>query len=112
MKKKNGLSKKVTRNDIYLLLFIYVITIILTIFTYDGILSLMVVIGTMLYTYSIWQKDTKIYKLLGIPISFIWIIYNIYIKSIFAICFEIILLICEIIGVILEGNKNARIKKL
>lgn len=100
--KKNGKPGYITINEIFMLLFIYLLIIISTIFTYDGFLSLMPVFSSILYTYSIWQKDTKKYKILGIPVSIIWLIYNIYIKSIFAIILEILLIVSEIVGVIRE----------
>ena len=109
--KKNGKSKDITKNEIYMLLFIYLITFILTIFTYNDFLSLMSVIATIIYTYSIWQRNTRVYKILGIPVSLIWIIYNIYIRSIFGIILEIFLVVVEIIGVIRERvDNNDRIK--
>jgi hypothetical protein len=40
----------------------------------------------------IWQKKTSVYKVLGIPVGIIWVIYNIYIASIFGIILEIALL--------------------
>ena len=94
----NNLSKKITKKDIYTLIIIYILMIILSIITFDGLLSLMSVFATMLYTYSVWQKNTKIYKLLGIPVSLAWITYNIYIKSIFGIILEFVLMISAIIG--------------
>ena len=70
----------------------------------------MSVFATMLYTYSVWQKKTSIYKILGIPVGIIWISYNIYIVSIFGIILEVVLLISAIIGIVREykikkGNK-------
>ena len=63
---------------------------------------MMSIAATMLYTYSVWQKKTSVYKILGIIIEVIWIIYNIYIFSIFGIIVEIFLLISAIIGIIRE----------
>ena len=60
----------------------------------------------MLYTYSVWQKKTSIYKLLGIPVGILWILYNIYVQSIFGIILESLLLICSTTGYILEVKKN------
>ena len=105
--KKNGISKNITKNDIYMLIVIYILTIIFAMFTYDGFFSLMSVFATALYTYSVWQKNTKVYKWLGAPISIIWIIYNIHIKSLFGIILEIILMSSAIIGLIRE-EKNAK----
>jgi len=100
--KKNGRSEQITRKDIVILMVLYVISIISAIYTYEGFLSLMSVFATMLYTYSVWQKKTSVYKILGIIIEIIWIIYNIYIFSIFGIIVEIFLLISAIIGIIRE----------
>ncbi len=79
--KKNGKSEQNTKKDVIILVILYIITILLSIFTYNGLPSLFSVLGTFLYTYSVWQKNTNTYKLLGIPTSISWIAYNIYIKS-------------------------------
>lgn len=104
--KKNGNRETINKTDIIILLALYVISIISAIYTYDGFLSLFSVFATMLYTFSVWQKKTNMYKLLGFPIGILWIIYNIYIKSIFGIILEMLLLICSIIGYILEIKKS------
>jgi hypothetical protein len=59
----------------------------------------------MIYTYSAWQKNPKIYKILGIPASLCWIIYNIYVKSIFGIILETALLAFELVGTIKSYKK-------
>ena len=73
--------------------------------TYDGFLSLLSVFATTLYTISVWLKKTKIYKLLGIPIGILWVLYHIYIMSIFGTILEGILLICSTTGYLLESKK-------
>ena len=103
--KKNGKREKINKMDIIILIILYVISTISAIFTYEGFFSLLSVFATMLYTYSVWQKNTTIYKILGIPIGVLWIIYNIYIFSIFGIILESILLICSITGYLLEIKK-------
>lgn len=104
--KKNGKSDKITKKDIIILIILYTIAIISAIFTYEGVLSLLSVVGTMLYTYSVWQKKTIVYKFMGIPVGISWIIYNIYIMSIFGIILETVLLFCSISGYILELRKS------
>ena len=104
--KKNGKSNTISQNDIIILAILYAISIVSAVFTYDGFLSLLSVFATMLYTYSVWQKKTNIYKLLGIPIGIIWILYNTYIQSIFGIILETILLICSTTGYILEIRRT------
>ena len=98
--RKNGKRNTIIKKDIIILLVLYLISIICAIYTYDGILSLMPALSTMIYTYSVWQKNTKVYKWLGPLVSIIWIIYNIYIESIFGIFLELILMISAIIGLI------------
>ena len=82
--------------------------IISTVFTYDGLLSLLSVIATMTYTYSVWQKKTNVYKFLGIPVGILWILYNIYVKSIFGVILESILLIASITGYLVEVKKQKK----
>lgn len=108
--KKNGKREKNDKKDIIILLVLYAISIVSAVFTYDGFFSLLSVFATMLYTYSVWQKKTNIYKLLGIPIGILWILYNIYVKSIFGIILEGVLLICSISGYILEVRQRENCK--
>lgn len=103
--KKNGKRETIDKKDVIILIVLCSITVVFTIFTYDGFLSLLSVIATMIYTYSVWQKKTNIYKLLGIPVGILWILYNIYVKSIFGVILESILLICSTSGYLLERKK-------
>jgi len=100
--KKNGKRESINKTDVIILIILYAISIISAIFTYDGFLSLLSVFATALYTFSVWQKKTNIYKLLGIPIGILWVLYNIYIMSVVGIMLETILLICSITGYLLE----------
>ena len=108
--KKNGKSNNITGKDIIILIILYTISIISAVFTYQGVLSMMSVVATMLYTYSVWQKKTNVYKILGIIIEIIWIIYNIYIRSIMGIVLEVLLLISVIIGLIREYKSKKEVK--
>ena len=104
--KRNGKSDKISKKDIVILAVLYLISIISTVFTYDGILSLIPVVITMIYTYSVWQKKTSVYKLLGLPMGILWIAYYIYIMSLFGIILESILTISAIYGYYKEKRKN------
>ncbi len=104
--KKNGMQEKNSFKDYIILAILYAISIVSAIYTYNGFLSMMSVTATMLYTYSVWQKNTKTYKVLGIPISIMWLIYNIYIFSIFGIILELVLEISAIVGYIKEVKKD------
>ncbi len=103
---KNKQTDKTTKKDIIILIILYIISIISAIFTFDGYLSLLSVFATMLYTYSVWQKNPQTYKLLGIPVSILWILYNLYVKSIFGIILESILLVCSTSGYILAKKRK------
>lgn len=91
-------SENITLHDWVILIALYLISFVSAIFTYNGFFSLLSVFATMLYTLSVWQKDPIIYKILGIPTSILWICYNIFIKSLFGIICESILLVFMTIG--------------
>ncbi len=106
--KKNGKRDTNTKKDVVILVILYIISIASAVFTYDGFLSLLSVFATMLYTYSVWQKKTNIYKLLGMPIGVLWILYNMYVQSLFGVILEAILLVCSMTGYILEMRNNRK----
>lgn len=104
--KKYGKSDTIKKKDIYIIIFLTFILIVLSIWTYDGIFSLMSALATYLYTISIWQKSTAVYKFLGVPVSIAGVTYNIFIFSIFGIIFESITLLSAVIGLIREKRNN------
>lgn len=93
---------KTTPFDIAVLVLLNVACLVLCFFTYDGPLSLLSIFATMLYTFSVWQKNSKIYKFTGILISACWIAYNSFIFSIFGFVCEVILFVSVVVGLILE----------
>lgn len=99
-------NDKTTVKDVGILFLLVSISIILSIFTFDGIFSLFAMGATMVFTYSVWQKNTTVYKFLGPFVSLFWIVYKVHIKSIFGIILESALLVCTIIGYILEVKKR------
>lgn len=100
--KKNGKRETNEKRDYIFLAIVYFGIILATIPTYEGFLSLLSVFATSIYTYSIWQKSTKAYKFCGIPVGILWIAYNAYVKSIFGVILEAILLIASVIGYVTE----------
>ena len=105
---KNGKREIINKKDYVYLAIFYILIIAATIFTYQGIYSLLSVVATITFTYSIWQKSTKTYKMLGIPVGILWVAYNTYVKSIFGVILESMLLVASIIGYIREikGKKQ------
>lgn len=96
--KKYGKREKLEKRDYIFLAIVYLGIVLAAIPTYEGLLSLLSVFATSIYTYSIWQKSTKIYKFCGIPVGILWIAYNAYVRSIFGIILEAVLLIASIVG--------------
>lgn len=82
--------------------------------TYDGPLSLLSVMATVLYEVSIWQKSTRIYKFLGIPVAFCWMTYNGFVHSIFVVICEAVMLVISVVGYVREvrgKNSKKRLKR-
>ncbi len=94
------------RFDVAVLIITIALVIVLTIFTYNGLLSLLSVVATLITTFALWQKDVKRYKILGVVAGILWLAYNIFINSIMGIILEIILVISSIIGCIKEFKKS------
>ena len=92
-------NEKVTkRNNTLILIILFAFIIGLSIITYDGILSLLSVIATIILLIGIWQEDMRVYRFTGIIGSLLWLFYYIYLKSIFAIVLESVLLVATIIS--------------
>ena len=99
-------EEKSFKKNLTILIIIYLISIFFAIITYDGIKSLFSLLETMLYTYSLWQKNPKAYNIIGIPTSISCIIYHILIKSLFGIILETIVLISDITGLIINNKSK------
>lgn len=98
-------SEKIGKADWIIFSILILISGVSAYFTYQGILSMLSVVATVGYMVSIWQKNIKVYKTMGIFISVVWIIYYVFIKSWVSIGFEGVLLITEIIGTIRAFSK-------
>ena len=82
-------GKKINKKlDLIILIVTVILIVALTIFTYNGPLSLLSVAATLVTTYALWQKNVKRYKLLGLVAGILWLAYNIFIMSIMGIILE------------------------
>ena len=108
--KINGKNNKIVKKDVFILIGVYIVAIISIIFTFNGWESLLYAVASMLYTYSIWQKNNKMYKLLGIPCYIIVIIESIVIKSVLGLILQSIVLVCTIIMFIKTKNEEKQLK--
>lgn len=100
-------AKKEKKNEFWVLLALILIASTFSLFTYKDMYSIFPLLAFILYTYSIWQSNIKVYRWLAIPISISWIIYNVYAKTLFGTITECSLLVVEIIG-ITKLKKNAK----
>ncbi|MBE5820304.1 MAG: YgjV family protein [Clostridiales bacterium] len=97
-----------SKKSVFNLVLIFILILFASIFTFNNYFSLFNIIATLLYTYALWQKNTKTYKLLGIIVNGLMIIYNIYISSIFGVVLISIAFVNSIVGFIKE-NKEIKI---
>ena len=95
-------SKKEKNNckDVLFLVLILMVIIFLAIQSYDGFHSLFSLFSMIILTYSLWQKNPRIYKLLNIPAGISWALYNAYVGLIFGIIAETLLAVIALFGFI------------
>ena len=96
--KINGKGDKITKKDVAILAFVYGICAMAIACTFEAPLTLLYATASMLYTFSIWQKNNKLYRFLGIPATLIVIVDSIIIKSVFGVILQCIVLITSIVG--------------
>ena len=99
-------SELLTNRDYVVLIVLLIVITIMSVISYDNIWSVLTILGTVISTISVWQKRPRLYKLLGIPVSWLYLGYHIALKSIFAIMLEGILFISTIVGYILDVKKS------
>lgn len=107
-----GKKNKLTLRDYVVLMIVLVVIAGLAVLTYDGALSLLSVAATTLYEISIfWQGNTRMYKLLGIPVAFCWMAYNGFVGSIFGVICELMMFVVAIVGYVREVWSKRRRKR-
>ena len=102
---RNLLFKKDKKSVIFLVL-IFLLTLLASILTFDNYFCIFNIAATLIYTYALWQKNTKTYKLLGIIVNALMIVYDIYIKSILGVILISIAFVSSIIGYYKDSKKN------
>ena len=98
------------QNSKIFLVVLFSIIILFTLCSYKDYYSLISMSASLISTYSIWQKNPIIYRILAVIVSICFIIYAIHINSVFAIITEVFLLTTEIIGLILLKIQKDRQK--
>lgn len=110
--KINGKSNKITKKDIFILAGVYVVSLTAIAVTFKGFGSLMYTLAAMLYTYSIWQKNNKVYRYLGIPCGILVLVDCFIIKSIFGFILQSIVVTCTIIGACKSKKESLEPEKI
>ncbi len=96
-------------DDWIILVLLLTISVFTAIWTYDSILSLFSIFASVIYTISVWQKNIKVYKILGIVSGLLNVVYFIFIGSLFGIILESIVCLTSIVFTIIyiiDERKN------
>lgn len=102
--KKDYNKKSLLKNLTLIMTFLAMI--ICSVFTFNGVLSLMSVVATGFYTFAIYNESGKSYKIFGILASLCWIIYNIFIRLYLSVFFEFIMVVCGVVGLVKHGKQE------
>ncbi len=107
---RRGKNHKLKLRDYAFLTLVLMVIAGLAVWTYDGPLSLLSVAATVLYEISIWQNNTKVYKILGIPVALCWMLYNVFVFSVAGIVSEGIIFLAAVVGYMrdLRGKPKRR----
>lgn len=87
--------------DLISLIVISLAFVVSTCFTYVNWTSLLPGVAMLIYCYSTWQDNIKLYRWAGMLISPCMLMYNIVYKSPFGIASESIIWIIEIVGIVM-----------
>ena len=101
------MEKKTTKPSFILLFTFLLVYILIGIFTYNGLISLIPISISLIYAYGVWQPNLKVTYFIAIIAAILWIIYNYFVLAYVAVFASIIELIASIIGFIkVIKNKN------
>ena len=93
-------SEKIKRNIYVFILIMFESIIVLNcIYTWNGIISLLPTIGSIIRTYCLWQSNMKLVRISGITTGILYGLYYSYYQSWFIVAGDIILLITSIISI-------------
>lgn len=106
-------KEKINKTIYLLVLFLFEgIIIINCAFTWNGYISLLPTIGSMIRSYCLWQSDMKLVRISGITTGILYGLYYTYYKSWFLVLGYIILLIIGIISVYKSDVKKKEVENV
>ncbi|MDE5630023.1 MAG: YgjV family protein, partial [Bacilli bacterium] len=80
--------------------------IITGILTWQDVFSIFPIIGTIIYTYGLWQDNVKIIRLTSAIVAVSWIVYDISVKALVDMVQKASQLISSMIALIRNKNKS------
>lgn len=93
-------AKKNNKNSVWVLITLSILLVVCGMITYVNVFSIIPIVATIMFTYSVWQNNYRIYRYMAVPMSIMWIIYNLICGSILGTIAETVMLVFEIIGII------------
>ncbi len=102
------LTKNNIKSPIFLILLEF-ITIFACISTWDGYLSVMLILSYIQYNYGTWQSKRSVIVLTNIIHSIVLIVYNVILHNIAPIVMEILFTICVILIYFFKTKKEEKI---
>ena len=113
-------SEKISKKIYLLILLLFESIIVINcIYTWNGLISVLPTIGSMIRTYCLWQTNMKLVRISGITTGVLYGLYYSYYKSWFIVMGDIILFVTSIISIYRndlqtkEGEKkHEKIKRL
>lgn len=93
-------EKNKRKNSSYILAFFFIAIFIIGLLTFDGVISLIPIVITLAYTYSIWQNNLNITRYIFLISAFIWIFYNIQVGAYITVLGNLLEITSGIISII------------
>lgn len=102
-------SEKISKKIYILVLVVFEgIIIVNCIYTWNGFISLLPTIGTIIRTYCLWQTNMKMVRISGVTTGVLYGLYYSYYQSWFLVMGDMILLVTSIISIYKNDVKNKR----
>lgn len=104
------INKKKFNKRVYLIMLIIFesITIINCLYTWQGFISLLPTIGSIIRTYCLWQSNMKLVRISGITTGLLYGSYYIYYSSWFMVLGDVVLLVTGIYVLLKNDIKRRR----
>lgn len=85
---------------LWLYLIFQVAIIVVSALTWDGLITLALILANLIDAHSVWQKEVKLYRWLSLPVSVLFGLYSFYYGSYLAFALEVVVLVVKIVSVI------------